>query len=185
MDETIQLLSGGVDSTACIQFFKSEGFKIRPLFIDYGQPAALKEREACEWVCDYFNLNLEIIYISSLGSFSSGLIDGRNLFLLSLAIMKSSAKTKYISIGIHSGTDYLDCSENFISKFQDTLDSSLNSNIRVLAPFISWRKHQIWQYLKSTNISFQNLVSCEIGTDVPCGQCPSCLERIFLESHEK
>jgi 7-cyano-7-deazaguanine synthase in queuosine biosynthesis len=38
------LLSGGVDSTACVAFFLGESFAVRGLFIEYEQAALAKER---------------------------------------------------------------------------------------------------------------------------------------------
>lgn len=46
--------------------------------------------------------------------FSDGLIMGRNLFLLSSALMYKRIKSGIIAIGIHAGTDYVDCGKAFI-----------------------------------------------------------------------
>lgn len=40
--EVLVLLSGGIDSTACLDFYLQLGRPSCALFVDYGQPAAVR-----------------------------------------------------------------------------------------------------------------------------------------------
>jgi 7-cyano-7-deazaguanine synthase len=185
MREVLQLLSGGIDSSACIQFLLEANFSIRPFFIDFGQSAAVKEREASLSICHFFGLKLEEARVLDLGHFDGGLIQGRNQFLISTALLKCSSQTSFISLGIHSGTEYLDCSEDFLISMQQLVNKTTTRQIHLIAPFLSWKKHEIWQYILERKLPIEKMVSCEKGFLEACGICPSCLERKFLESHEK
>src|SRR5262245_420917 len=86
------LLSGGIDSTACINFYKELSFRVRCLHIDYGQLARRKELSAVKRVCKYYEVGFEKIIVSGFQKFSGGLVNGRNLFLISTAFMKHEQK---------------------------------------------------------------------------------------------
>ena len=52
--KAIVLLSGGLDSMACVHFYLKMGYEVSALFCDYGQPAAPQEREAAICIANYF-----------------------------------------------------------------------------------------------------------------------------------
>jgi len=52
------LLSGGVDSTACIGYYIKKKYQIYALFINYGQQDIEKESVAATAVADYYNIPL-------------------------------------------------------------------------------------------------------------------------------
>jgi 7-cyano-7-deazaguanine synthase len=40
------LLSGGIDSMACVNFYKALNYEVECIFCDYGQPASISEKQA-------------------------------------------------------------------------------------------------------------------------------------------
>jgi len=105
---------------------------------------------------------------------SKGFIRGRNLFLISIAAMANPWKSGLISIGVHKGTNYSDCSMEFIDTVQKTVDIYENGKVAISAPFGSWTKNDIWEYCKKKNVPIEYTYSCELGLKQPCGRCLSC-----------
>jgi hypothetical protein len=44
--KVLVLLSGGVDSSCCIAFYRGMGYDVRGVFVDYGQPVNQKEEQS-------------------------------------------------------------------------------------------------------------------------------------------
>ena len=44
----IILLSGGIDSAACLHYYLKEKFSVRALFVNYGQAAGEREYESAK-----------------------------------------------------------------------------------------------------------------------------------------
>jgi 7-cyano-7-deazaguanine synthase len=49
-------LGGGTDSTALIDYYLQEGFNVRGIHFDYGQPSCEGERQAVAAVSRYYNI---------------------------------------------------------------------------------------------------------------------------------
>ena len=86
------LVSGGIDSAALLAFYLRERFDVRPLFVDFGQPAAKQELRAARAVCKHYGVRLSIMTVRSRVSFSVGEIPGRNAFLLFAAVLVSGGE---------------------------------------------------------------------------------------------
>src|SRR5271169_4913513 len=76
------LLSGGIDSTACLAYYLNEGFRVDALFVNYGQIGASKELQAAKAICRHFRIRLRVVALSGITTKGPGLITGRNAFLL-------------------------------------------------------------------------------------------------------
>ncbi len=170
------LFSGGIDSTSCIHYYKELGYNVKGLFINYGQPAALKEHQAIKALSKILSIETIQIETDFRPNIEKGLIQGRNYLLISLALGCFPFSKGIISLGIHSGTKYPDCSENFVKLNQQVIDLYSNGNIVIDCPFISSQKNDIYNYFKKTNIPFELTYSCELGGDTPCGECLTCLD---------
>src|ERR1051325_5386761 len=129
------LHSGGIDSTATIHFYKKMGYEITSLYIDYGQVSNKYEKKAVKKLSSFYKVKLNIIKVNSNKSFHEGLVSGRNLFLLSAALMYTKMKTGIICIGIHKGTDYIDCSKEFLHNVNQIFTQYSNGKISANAPF--------------------------------------------------
>ncbi|MCX6673891.1 MAG: 7-cyano-7-deazaguanine synthase [Methanothrix sp.] len=171
------LLSGGLDSTACIYYYINLGFQVRTLFIDYGQRAGKNEFQSASNIASYFGVSFKCCKFECEKDFLPGEIKGRNAFLVLSALLADPKITGLISIGVHSGTTYYDCSEAFIKEMNRILQGYFDGRVILSAPFLRWNKRMIFNYFKDNRLPIHLTYSCENGTDIPCGKCLSCLDR--------
>jgi 7-cyano-7-deazaguanine synthase len=172
--EALVLLSGGIDSTACLAFYQSQGFSVSALFVNYGQLSAQLEEDAASAICQHYSVPFQTTAFSGLRQRSGGYIPGRNAFLLYTALLAFRSDTGIISIGIHSGTTYQDCSEEFVKDLQSSFDLYTDGRICIGAPFLRWNKLEIWHYSQNVRVPLHMTYSCELGLPQPCGKCLSC-----------
>ncbi|GAB4255231.1 MAG: hypothetical protein Kow00129_16130 [Thermoleophilia bacterium] len=130
------LVSGGIDSAALLAFYLRERFDVRPLFVDFGQPAAKQELRAARAVCKHYGVRLSIMTVRSQVTFSVGEIPGRNAFLVFAALLVCDMRPGVIAIGIHEGPPYYDCTEGFLKSIQAVVDGYAAGRIKVAAPFL-------------------------------------------------
>src|SRR5579872_5879117 len=171
------LSSGGMDSSACIYFYLKLKLRVRPLFVDYGQPAKLAELRSAKKLAEFYELPLRTVRFSGAKIDLSGEIAGRNSLLISAALVKASKKTTLIALGVHAGTRYFDCSPRFIELWETLLSGYTDGRIRIGVPFLNWNKTDISAYCKENHIPVHLTWSCESRSDVPCGECASCCDR--------
>jgi 7-cyano-7-deazaguanine synthase len=177
--EVIILLSGGIDSSALVNFYQKLGRPILNLFVNYGQPSAQSELRSAKSISNYYSVSLKIINYCPILTKKAGYIPARNAFLLTVALMERNPTVTSVAIGIHTGTNYSDCSELFLSKMQSVYDLYENGKIEISSPFIKLSKSEIYEYCKIENLPFELTYSCEAG-NVPCGRCLSCKDRELL-----
>lgn len=175
--KAIVLLSGGIDSTACLKFYLDLSYEVECIFCDYGQPASAPELQAAKIISGIYGVPLHIITTTSLSIPSSGEICGRNALLVLQALCFMGFGTYKIILGIHAGSNYADCSSNFVVSMNRILDYYANGTVCLEAPFSDWNKHDIIAYCKEKGIPYDITYSCEKGTIPPCGKCLSCLDR--------
>lgn len=181
----IILASGGIDSTACINFYKNLNFDIFLIFFDYGQPSAKLEHKAISRIAHYYSIPFEKITIKNLRQFSDGLILGRNAAFYFLALMHFDQSDGVISSGIHYGTGYYDCSQNFIDQVNKLIYEYSQDTIRAEAPFIDFTKKDILEYCFLQNVPLELTYSCELGKKQPCGICATCKDLIAIYALKK
>jgi len=176
------LLSGGIDSAACVAFYLEENFFVQCLFIDYGQTAAKREALSARVIAKRYNVSLSSIKWSGLRMKNAGFISGRNAFLLLAALMEIPKDAGILAIGVHSGTNYYDCSPAFFHKMQSIFDSYTKGIIQIGTPFLKWTKRDIWSFCKSKKVPVELTYSCELGLEQPCGKCLSCHDLEILNA---
>lgn len=177
--EVLILLSGGVDSAALVDFYVSFGRPPVALFVDYGQAAAADERIASAAVADHYGVELRTVTWRGVNPKATGLVPGRNNFLVAGAIMERPASVSVICLGIHAGTTYPDCSERFLTALQSTVGLSEDERVQLAAPFVTWSKLDIYEYCRSRRVPVHLTYSCESGAG-PCGDCLSCQDRRLM-----
>ena len=168
------LLSGGLDSMACLHFSLNQGHDVQALFVDYGQVACEREERAASAVAKELKVPLRKLQIVKAVGKGSGLIQGRNAFLILCALMETAQEPGVIAIGIHQGTPYWDCSEEFVAAMQSVLDGYAGGRAQLLTPFLKWTKREIFEYSKQHQLPVRLTYSCERGAEQPCGRCSSC-----------
>ena len=175
------LMSGGIDSTACAQFYKEQGFRVEGLFIDHGQRALEKERLAISAIEEACSIPIKQVLLSGIDIPVLREVPGRNAFFLFTAFMYFPCSNGIIAAGIHSGTPYYDCSEPFIKQVQEIFDGYSKGRIAIGLPFLRWNKLEVWSYLQRFGSLSDLTYSCELGLTQPCGKCNSCkdLEALY------
>src|SRR5437762_13908085 len=109
MADAIVLLSGGVDSMATADVVARLDHKVRGLFVDYGQPAAKREREAAIAIASALRIPLRICEAAGLRPPDPLEMPGRNGLLLHIALHLATPSSGLIRLGIHTGSQYPDC----------------------------------------------------------------------------
>lgn len=174
--EACVLLSGGIDSAACIVFYLENNFSVRCLFIDYGQASAELESKSSKAIANHYNVSYARYKWSGAQRKNPGMILGRNAFLLISALMELPDYTGILAVGVHSDTPYYDCTPKFLKKMQSIFNAYTQGIIQIDSPFLKWTKCEILKFCKSRNVPLELTYSCERGFEQPCGQCLSCLD---------
>lgn len=176
------LLSGGIDSTACLAFYLTGGYTVNCIHVSFGQASAEYEEIAAKKVAQYYNAPLTIVRWLGSNSYLTDEIIGRNAFLMHCALIETGQFTGILATGIHAGTHYYDCSPVFVSSMQTVFDGYTDGRVRIAAPFLEWSKRQVYEYSRSTNVPIDLTYSCEMGMPSPCNACASCRDRTtFLD----
>ncbi|OFV99878.1 MAG: hypothetical protein A3H28_06925 [Acidobacteria bacterium RIFCSPLOWO2_02_FULL_61_28] len=159
----VVLVSGGVDSAACVDFYQRERLAVSGIHLIYGQPAARQEAAAATSVAHHYGIPLSHVQLVGARPKSDGELLGRNALFLFTALMELEARSAILALGIHSGTPYYDCSPNFLSTIQAIVDGQCDGRIRVAAPFLEWTKKEIWDYCLQHRVPIELTYSCERG----------------------
>lgn len=170
------LLSGGLDSTAALAFLSTRGFEVETVFIDHGQLARERERRAAKAIAQYYRVPHEALSFEHSCEFQTGEIPGRNSFLLFASLITFRKGSGVLAIGVHAGTPYFDCSETFINDTDQAIAEQTNGRVRVIAPFITWLKADVYNFGLQNSMPINLTYSCEAG-DEPCHSCASCRDR--------
>ncbi len=179
------LVSGGIDSTACIDFYLRQDLIVTGFHVSYGQPAAEHEKRSAHAVAEFYGIPLRVMEISGFRAKQDGEIIGRNAMLVFAAVMERQNSHGLVALGIHSGTSYYDCSPSFLDRAQAVVDGYCDGRIRLSAPFLKWTKQEIWDYCHARSIPVHLTYSCEKGLDQPCGCCLSCRDLEALRDYQK
>lgn len=197
----IILLSGGIDSAVAAAYAQKMGYKIIPLFFDYGQISLKRELSCARSLTKLLKLQpLMIIKLSWLRSISgkSGLIREdikliskktwareyvpfRNTIFLSIATaLAESLAVDAIFIG-STATDRI-CPDNrpiYLKAIQEVIrrGTKLKTDIKLLAPLVLKTKTEIIKIGHKLNVPFQFTWSCHKTNKNPCGLCSNCVSR--------
>jgi 7-cyano-7-deazaguanine synthase len=174
--DVVVLMSGGIDSSALAKFCLGKGYATRGVFIDYGQAARDLEWRAVEAIASHLSMGVHRFECSG-PSFGAGELAGRNLFLVSAAIFLGQIQHGLVTIGVHAGTAYYDCSPQFIERLSVLIEEQSIGAVTLSAPFLHWQKSQILTYFQNAELPLETTYSCESGTLTPCGSCASCRDR--------
>ncbi len=207
MKKAIILLSGGMDSATLLWLAKKEFGKVWAISFDYGQRHRVELKYAkvlakLAKVEDHIIVEMPI-YRSIKGS---ALIDEnvevpqgeyptdeppittvpmRNLNFLAIAsAFADFLEIETIGIGVHAlDTPYPDCRPEFIASAEaainagSVLTAKKKIRIQVWAPFLGMTKREIALLGKSLGVPYDKTYSCYRGTEPPCGECPTCIQR--------
>lgn len=194
--KVVALCSGGFDSVVLMHFLrdlfeldKYSGDEIYTLFFDYGQRNAVQERACSQKVSEKVGVKewkelklppfdwTKFGFYSptcSRGGSSNYYLEYRNLVFLSYAFSYAqsiSAEEIYTGFLRSFDGDYPDANEYFLSVL-----NQLDSNIKVVAPFIHMTKPSIIPLAKSYDLTSDDFFSCGYPDEQgnPCGKCMDC-----------
>ena len=174
--EILVLLSGGIDSAACLHFYHRLGRSTGCLFLNYGQPANVREEHPATAIARYYAVPLMVRRLTGCGPKTTGEIAGRNTFLVGTGLLERTPSVRGVALGIHAGTPYPDCSPRFVAAAQE-LATLQSVRVDILAPFLLWTKADVLTYCADEHVPVHLTYSCEAGDPSPCGRCSSCLDR--------
>src|SRR5258708_21037455 len=175
------LLSGGIDSAACLDFLLDTGFSVGCMFVDFGQPASVSELASVRKITDHFIVPFEVVKVTGFSTVYFGELTGRNGFLLFTCLVNCGAPPpSAISIGVHAGTNYADCSKQFVERIDNVFSELTGGQNRVLAHFVGGHKNGVVEYARARMVPLEKTFSCESGIS-PCGKCSSCIDREILQ----
>ncbi|XHH09568.1 MAG: 7-cyano-7-deazaguanine synthase [Candidatus Bathyarchaeia archaeon] len=177
------LASGGIDSTALIDFYLRKGLGVKGIHFQYGQENAKSELEAFEKIKSFYGIEGQVIKFDFQLNKKQYEVIGRNALFVFITSFSTSAKR--IAIGIQEGCCYYDCSRSFLRDSQKILDGYFSGSVQVEAPFIDLNKQEILSYCKDYKVPIELTYSCQKQNEKPCGGCPTCIELASLgRKHE-
>lgn len=168
------LLSGGVDSALVASLLLGDGWLVRALWVDYGQPAAPAERIASRALAVHYALGWQEAVVGGLMVPHEGEIPGRNDLLVATA--HACAPGWSVGIGVHAGVSYPDCSREWLSAWQSVLDVQHDGVVALLTPLAGLAKAEVLALARELQVPMTLAYSCETGPS-PCGRCLSCRDR--------
>ncbi len=205
MPRAYVLLSGGIDSSACLAVAneRHDGM-VCAVSITYGQRHKNEIEHACEVVRHF---QLAFIHKDLTGLIGTGgltdeslviphksyaeLPEGvsptyvpfRNGLFLSLIASIASADPEAVAIyyGAHAEDAerdaYPDCSVKFIKAMARAIDIGTYGRIKLLVPFARSTKAQVIRVGETLEVPWALTWSCYEGGEYHCGSCPTCLAR--------
>jgi len=177
-DKVVVLASGGIDSTALIDFYLRQGMRVEGIHFQYGQNNGESELKSFEKVKTFYQIEGKVIKLDFSLSKKQDEIIGRNTVFLFVAGFSTEAKK--IALGIHADTPYYDCSRAFLRDSQKILDGYFAGTVQVDAPFIDLNKIDILTYCTEFKVPIELTYSCQRQNNWPCGVCPTCRELTLL-----
>jgi 7-cyano-7-deazaguanine synthase len=198
MTDVLLLSSGGLDSTTLAYWLCNRKVSATPIFFDYGQHCVEKEWSTLQDVLPADMLErLQRVDISEIfrGS-TSRLISEANLwsedidpaelyipyrtllfFTAAAAIAQTHGLTDVYSGFINSNhAKELDCSASFLNNL-DKFSENVGP-VRFRLPFRDMSKREVAALARSLSVPIGRTFSCQVFSDVPCGACPNCVDRI-------
>jgi 7-cyano-7-deazaguanine synthase len=198
MTKVMLLCSGGLDSTTLAYWLRERDFYPVPIFFDYGQHCVEKEWQTLARVLPREAVATpERIDVSGIfrGSKSRLIVEAdpwcetvsaKELYvpyrtLLFFAMGAACAQTRGLT-DVYSGfinsnhAKELDCSASFLNSL-DAFAEDVGP-VRFHTPFRDWSKSRVLAEAVRLGVNAGLTYSCQLFSDVPCGACPNCVDRL-------
>jgi 7-cyano-7-deazaguanine synthase len=193
------LSSGGLDSTTVAYSLVEQQIAFQPLFFDYGQHCVEKEWDTLQMVLPRADTILPILRVDISGIYQgsnsrlisepdlwSEHVDAEDLYIPYRTLLFFSASaciaqtrgctTVYSGFINSSHAKELDCSATFLNGL-DALSRNVGA-VRFEMPFRDWSKVDVVGRARELGVPIGKTYSCQLFSDVPCGACPNCVERL-------
>ena len=207
MKKAVVLLSGGLDSTTCLAYAKSKGYKCYALSFDYGQKHN-SELEASRQIAVKFEVaGHEIVKLTTGNLTKSALtsndvdvpnyqggedipvtyVPARNTVFLAIALgwaEELEADAIFIGVSAVDYSGYPDCRPEFIESFKQTANLATKRGVEgnpisIETPLINLNKAETVKLGISLGVDYSTTVSCYQASEsgLACGVCDSCCLR--------
>lgn len=107
-------------------------------------------------------------------------VPNRNMMLLSVAAAYAESRgvrDLFYGAQTQDRYGYWDCTPEFLERINAVLALNRKPPVMVHAPFVWMRKAEELQLGLELGVDYAHTWTCYRGGDVPCGECPSCVER--------
>jgi 7-cyano-7-deazaguanine synthase len=107
-------------------------------------------------------------------------VPNRNMILLAVASGYAESKglnRVYYGAQLTDKYGYWDCTSDFINGMNRVLRLNRRTPVQVFAPFASKSKEDVVRLGAGLGVDFASTWTCYRGRRIPCGSCPSCVER--------
>lgn len=191
------MASGGLDSTTVAYLLAERGVQVFPLFFDYGQHCVEMEWSRVNEVIPKGFESVERVCLSDLFKGSrSRLISEADLWkdsvkdddlyipyrtMLFYAAAAARAQTLDI-FEVYTGfinsnhAKEIDCTAEFMNKLDGLTDSV--GPVRFVSPFRYSSKAEVAREAVRLGVPIGRTFSCQAASQLPCGACPNCVERL-------
>jgi len=107
-------------------------------------------------------------------------VPNRNMVLLSIAAAYAEAngiRDAYYGAQAQDEYGYWDCTADFLERINSVLSLNRRDAVSIHAPFVTASKADNVRTGIELGVDFGRTWSCYRGGDIPCGTCPTCVER--------
>ena len=179
--QVVVLMSGGIDSSAVIALLNG-CTKATGVFVDYGQPSAQSEWLAAQEIARYYRIAICKVGLGFPLVSHNGEFVGRNALFILAAVNMIETRPLRIALGIHALSDYYDTTPLFLAYMQRLLDGYFHGLVTLYTPFVANTKSEVIRFAQDRGLPLGSTYSCEIQNSPACGQCPSCQDRIDVDT---
>ena len=200
MQDSIIILSGGLDSTTMLYEYKDD--IALALSFDYGSNHNARELAFARLHCQRLGIPHIIIPLDFIHQyFRSSLLEGadaipegnynddnmrstvvpfRNGIMLAIAAgMAETRGLTRIMMANHAGDHaiYPDCRQSFVDAMNQAIMAGTYEGITLFTPYTHLTKADIARHGKALGIDYSETWSCYKGGEKHCGKCGTCTER--------
>lgn len=198
-------LSGGMDSTTLVGWYRHLAYPVLALSADYGQRHRDREIQAAAKVAHHYQVEHDVVDLRHVGGLLTGsaltdpavdvpeghyawetmkatVVPNRNSILASILVGVGVARgAELVAMGMHAGDHavYPDCRPRFVEALARLVEIA-NDGFgppRIEAPFIHMSKTQIASTAARIGAPLHLSWSCYVGGKRHCGRCGTCYER--------
>ena len=207
MEESIVLVSGGMDSCVTAALAYKNGYSLRFLHINYGQRTEQRELRAFHDIAEFYHvpnerrLIISIEHLAMIGGSSltdlnmpvskadlnsslppTSYVPFRNTHIIAVAVSWAEvvhATRILIGAVFEDSSGYPDCRPDYFTAFNELIrQGTVKKNIIIETPIIHLNKKEIIECGIKLNAPLSLTWSCYQEEEMACGVCDSCALRL-------